>query len=253
MINFKTISILFIILVLICTISLIFLHETFIYLYVLSLLYIGILTYGVFNISSGYFIKTICDLKTNEKIIALTFDDGPDKNSTEKVLDTLLKYNVEAAFFFIGNSIENNREIVKRTVKEGHLVGNHSFSHRFYFPFLSFRKIQNELQKTNELIFRDTEYSPKYFRPPFGILNPVIVKTTKTLSLKIVGWTIRSLDTTMDWRTSLKRIKRKLKPGAIILLHDRLPNTHSLLEELCEYLLVNNYRIVRFDKIINSQ
>jgi peptidoglycan-N-acetylglucosamine deacetylase len=220
---------------------------------VLFLFWLGITTWGVFDIRSQYFVKTFCNnaLEKN-KVIALSFDDGPHE-MTEKVLDVLQKHNVKAAFFCIGSQIEKYPEIFMRIVNEGHIIGNHSYSHSNLFGIFSSKKVTEELVKTRLLI---EEYSGKkalYFRPPFGVTNPRISRAIRGSNHKAIGWNIRSLDTVIKSETKvLNRIKKKIVPGGIILLHDTSLKSVNVLERLLLFLQEEDYKIVTIDQIINE-
>ncbi|HSG67405.1 MAG TPA: polysaccharide deacetylase family protein, partial [Bacteroidales bacterium] len=96
---------------------------------------LGMIITGSFFVCSGLYIKVYCAASTNEKVLALTFDDGPRPEHTPAVLDLLAKYGIKAAFFVVGNNIKGNESILKRTSEDGHLIGNHSFVHANNFGF----------------------------------------------------------------------------------------------------------------------
>lgn len=217
----------------------------------LSLLIIcTVLFYASYSIRSGVYLKAFCGVKTERKIVSLTFDDGPDPLHTPRVLDILKKYNVSATFFCIGEKAQAHPALIQRIVREGHLAGNHSWAHTAYFPLLCREKMYGELVKTQVLLEELTGQPVTLFRPPFGVTNPVVAAVTKKLALKVVGWNIRSFDTRGE-RTEkiIKRITRQLKPGAVVLLHDRLPQSGELLEKLLQYLNAENYEVVRIDEM----
>jgi len=194
------------------------------------------------------YIKALCRSKRKDKVVALTFDDGPDKQ-TEKILDLLKEYNVKACFFCIGSKVEENKNLLKRIKDEGHLIGNHSFSHLFSFPLHSVKWLKQDLQACEQQIEEVTQEKVRLFRPPFGVTNPLIAKAVKSFNYITIGWSIRSLDTCKSVEKAFARIKQKLKPGAVILLHDPLPASDILLRELLDYLNKNEYKIERVDKL----
>ncbi len=166
----------------------------------------------------------------NKARIQLSFDDGPHPTITPQILRILKKYNQKALFFCIGKNIEKYPETAKQIVQEGHKIGNHSYSHAYTFDFFSVKKVQKELQKTNEIIEKITGTECTVFRPPYGVTNPNIAKAVKNLNMQAVGWSIRSLDTLGDKESIKNRIK-KAKPGDIILFHDTKENTPEILED----------------------
>jgi peptidoglycan/xylan/chitin deacetylase (PgdA/CDA1 family) len=151
--------------------------------------------------------------------IALTFDDGPCSGYTERILDILRRYEVNATFFVCGQNVERSPEILGRIQAEGHAIGNHSYSHPFPF-FRSRAFFAREIDLTQEAIEKVTGKRPKFFRPPFGArwlgLHPVL----KARGLSLVNWS----DTGYDWKLKADGIVREtlktLGPGSIILLHD---------------------------------
>lgn len=208
--------------------------------------------WGSSDIKSGYFVKAYCnnpDIK--DKKIAISFDDGPHP-MTEKVLDLLQKYNVKATFFCIGSQIEKHPDIFQRIIREGHVVGNHTFTHSKKFGFFSTENVVEEIRKTNEIIERVSGKKALFFRPPFGVTNPKISRAISITKHKVIGWNIRSLDTVIqDEKKILKRIKNRLTTGGIILLHDTSIKTVNVLEQLLLLLQLENYSIISIDTLLN--
>ncbi|MDD3876852.1 MAG: polysaccharide deacetylase family protein [Bacteroidales bacterium] len=222
------------------------------YLFLISGL-ISYIVFGASNICSGVFIKTICKADTHEKLIALTFDDGPSKN-TDVILDVLKAYNVKAGFFCVGKNIETHKDVVKRLVDEGHLIGNHSYSHHFWFDFFSAQKMIEELTKTETLIKDITGKEVKLFRPPYGVTNPPLSKAVKIMNYITVGWSLRSMDTvTKNNKKLLNNLKRKLKPGCIVLLHDVNGISKEVLTDFLDFIINNNYQIIELDRLLKIQ
>jgi len=208
--------------------------------------------YASYNISSGVYVKAYCKKKTTEKEVALTFDDGPNAEYTPKILDILKQWNVEATFFCIGSEVEKNSPLVERMQAEGHLIGNHSYSHSNFFPLLRVKHMIADIQRCEDSIKAVTQQPVKFFRPPFGITNPLIKKALKSFDYYIIGWNIRSLDTSIDNVDKIvKRIIKRIRPGSVILLHDRLPHSEQLLVKTLTYLSENNYTVKRVDKLFN--
>lgn len=209
------------------------------------------LIYASYSIQSGIYLSAFCKKQTTEKVVALTFDDGPDKTQTPKVLEVLKKHQVTASFFCIGNRIEGNEELLRRIVAEGHLIGNHSYSHTGCFPLYTFSKMKKDMQACQSALEEVISQPVRWFRPPFGVTNPTIAKAVRTLGYTVAGWNIRTLDTQKPkTETVLRRIHRKLKPGSIILLHDRMPESDRLLEQILYLIREQGYTVVRLDKMI---
>jgi peptidoglycan/xylan/chitin deacetylase (PgdA/CDA1 family) len=210
-----------------------------------------ILAIGSFFISSNFHVKSYCgNPLENKKIIALTFDDGPNEN-TLSILDILKKNNVKATFFCIGKNIEKYPEILKRIVQEGHIVGNHSFSHSNFFDFYRKNRLIAEIRKTDALIESISGKKVQLFRPPYGVTNPSIRRALEVTKHKIIGWNIRSLDGILkDEKIIFARIKKRIAPGGIVLLHD---TSHSvtILERLMLHLEENKYKVVSIEALLN--
>jgi peptidoglycan/xylan/chitin deacetylase (PgdA/CDA1 family) len=210
-----------------------------------------ILVVGSSFISSNFHVKSYCgNPLEKEKIIALTFDDGPNEN-TLLVLGVLKKYNVKATFFCIGKNIEKHPEILKRIIEEGHIVGNHSYSHSNFFDFYRKNRLIAEIQKTDALIESITGKKVQLFRPPYGVTNPSIRRALEVTKHKVIGWNIRSLDGILkDEKIIFARIKKRIAPGGIVLLHDTL-HTVTILERLMLYLEENEYKVVSIEALLN--
>lgn len=214
---------------------------------VIILLLVGLFFfYASYSIQASIYLKALCRVQTEEKIVYLTFDDGPDAKVTPQILDLLQKYGAKACFFCIGSKMTENRSIVERIRKEGHLIGIHSYDHRNTFPLMSKKRMSDDLRQCQSIVREITGMETRLFRPPFGVTNPTISATVKRLDLQVVGWNIRSLDTRCaEPSTVLRRIRKRLRPGSIILLHDRLPDAPRLLQEILIFLTSNQYRFNR--------
>jgi peptidoglycan/xylan/chitin deacetylase (PgdA/CDA1 family) len=201
-----------------------------------------------------FFGNFICSGDKSKKQIALTFDDGPDENSTPALLDLLREAKIETAFFCIGKKVAANPELSARIVREGHLLQNHSYAHSPFTNFLSVARLRTELSQTQTAVQKATGVVPQFFRPPMGLSNPRIFCAARELDLKVIGWTIRSLDTiSTDPKKIVARISRRLEPGAIILLHDgNIPAARLLatVKLLLENLRERGYDVVRLDKLL---
>jgi peptidoglycan/xylan/chitin deacetylase (PgdA/CDA1 family) len=228
---------------------------------IVAWIYICATIFGVFSIKAGYFLKTYCSIKTKERITALTFDDGIDTELTPKILDILAKYNIKATFFIVGKTIDKNlgivgeildknKDILNRIISEGHLVGNHTYKHSPTLTLNGADIIKSELELTHKLIYNITGKQIRFFRPPYGVTNPSVKRAVNQMGYDVIGWSVRSLDTTLAPERVMARIKKKLKPGSIVLLHDNRANTTEHLSEYIDYILSQNYRIVRLDELL---
>ena len=196
----------------------------------------------------------ICRGDGSERRVALTFDDGPDPRSTAALLDLLRTENVPATFFCIGRNVAAHPELTARIAQEGHLLGNHTFTHSNATNFFGLARLTDEMTRTQSAIRDAAGVAPVYFRPPMGLSNPRVFKAAATLGLKVVGWTARGLDTQVrDPERVVRRILRGVRPGGIILLHDGnipperlLPTMKLLLAKLRE----QGYQFARLDQLI---
>ncbi len=200
----------------------------------------------------GFFLKSVCSAKTVVKEISLSFDDGPANEYTARVLDILKENNASAVFFCIGKKMQGNEALLKRMINEGHIIGNHSNSHHPFFPLYSPKQILKELELTSQTCQEITGLYPRFFRPPYGVTNPNLKKAIYSGGFISVGWSIRSYDTVIgNEEKLLNRILTRLKPGAIILLHDTSQSTVKILPRLLKEIRNKGYAISRLDKMIN--
>ncbi len=221
----------------------------FVILIVITIVYIVLMAVGSAVIQKNYYLKAINRGRRDEAKVALTFDDGPDENTTPAILEILEKHKVKAAFFVIGSKIEKNRRVLKLISDKGHLIGNHSWSHSSLFDFFLPRRMADEIDKTGNLIEDVTGEKPEFFRPPFGVTNPFLAKAIKRTGYKVMGWSLRTFDTTKGKEFILRKIETKLSNGDIILLHDTKPETVELLEDAISIIKNKGFEIVRADEM----
>lgn len=250
MLNFKTTSILF----LIAIAGVISLHYTvqlsWWWLVPVILVYKFRLVIGSSRIDSDFHIPAYCHGSTTEKEIAITFDDGPTI-FTPKILETLAQYAATATFFMIGKNIAGKEELLKQLVSQGHTIGNHTFSHSFFIDFKSSAGFKEELNLTADAVYKVTGKRLHFFRPPYGVTTPNLAKASKALNYKVIGWSIRSLDTTKDSEEVIfKRVKEQLKPGAILLFHDTSEKTNKVLRQTLSYAEEKGFRIVGLEHLL---
>ncbi|WP_394370606.1 polysaccharide deacetylase family protein [Salegentibacter maritimus] len=182
--------------------------------------------------------------------MAITFDDGPVEITLE-ILKVLAKYKCRAGFFCIGKNIAAKPKIFKEIIKAGHLVGNHTYTHTRKMGALSVSRMIWEIQECNKIVEETAGIKMNLFRPPFGIVSPKTQKALQKTGLQSVGWSIRSFDAVLSSEEIiLNRIKKRIKPGAVILLHDNNAKTVKILEQLLVFLEQNNYEVVRPDKLL---
>ncbi|AOY75894.1 polysaccharide deacetylase family protein [Clostridium formicaceticum] len=175
---------------------------------------------------------------TDQKIVALTFDDGPHPRYTPKILDLLKEYDIKATFFVLGKHVERYPETVKRMIAEGHEIGNHTYSH-INVRESSKEKIEEEFEKTQRAVFSLTGVKPQFFRPPFGFYNEATVGIAREAGCKIILWSTHQ--DSKDWSNPgiykiIETVLTKTQNGDIILLHDYVEGESQTLEALKEIL-----------------
>jgi peptidoglycan/xylan/chitin deacetylase (PgdA/CDA1 family) len=153
--------------------------------------------------------------------IVLTFDDGPHKVYTPKILDVLAQYQVPAVFFLVGQNTLKYPEIARRIVTEGHEIGNHTYRHSSN-PFRGYPRIYRDLRLTSEIIESAVGVRPRYFRPPRGLYSREMVQAAEDLGMLTVLWTLSSVDwrPLLQPRTIHRRIASRTRDGYILLFHD---------------------------------
>lgn len=214
--------------------------------------YLALIIYGSVIIQSNFFAQAYCHATSLEKEIALSFDDGPNREYTPQVLSILAQYNASATFFVIGKNIQGNESILKQIDADGHSIGNHSYTHSFFVDFKGFQGFKNELNQTAESVFKIIGKRMKLFRPPYGVTTPHLVNASNLLNYSIIGWNIRSFDTTSDTAPIItRRVQKQIKPGAIILFHDTSDKTVQVLKQTLNFAKENGYKVVSVEQLLN--
>ena len=183
--------------------------------------------------------------------IALTFDDGPGKTTTPRLLDLLAKRGVKVTFFVLGENVQENPDLLKREVAQGHEIGNHSWSH----PNLARMPedaVRSQLQRTQDLVFQITGIKPKTMRPPYGSFTEHQRKwANEQFGYKVILWEVDPL----DWKKPgssvvAQRILSETRPGYIILSHDIHAQTIDAMAETIDGLLAKGFKFVTVSELI---
>ena len=204
------------------------------------------------------------------KLVALTFDDGPYGEATSQILDILKKERVHATFFLLGINVEKYPAIAKRIVSEGHVIGNHSYSHSELLSKMPIEDFQADVRHAENLIVNATGVQPRYYRPPFGMHTPSMDQQLKDMGYFVVLWDVGTGTKAADYdqgtsseaiveqivRNTLKGRKRQ----QIILLHDGRDvqigyprqNVIQALPRIIEQLKERSYRFVTVEQIIHQ-
>jgi len=181
-----------------------------------------------------------------KKMVALTFDDGPNPATTPKVLETLEKYNAKATFFMLGQQVKANPDLTKDVQSRGHEIGNHSWSHPV-LPSLPDARIKEEVLNTNAVIKETLGDEPTVFRPPYGAVND---KVRAHLTHPVIMWDVD----TLDWKHRspaqlLDFVKKYTHDRSIILMHDIHQSTADGLDQVMQFLQNEGYQFVTVSEL----
>lgn len=192
-------------------------------------------------------------VKTNKKVVALTFDDGPSVPYTEQILDILDKHQVKATFYVLGVNVKTYPYIINKIINKGHELGNHSMYHD-YLKRKSVKQIENDIRQTDQLIRKQGYKGEITFRSPFGQVSNNIQQAVKNLNKTNVLFSYLS----EDWegppaKTIHDRIMKRVRPGFIITLHDggkRRQTTVQATEMLIQSLKDQGYEFVLIEDLL---
>ena len=184
---------------------------------------------------------------SDQKLVALTFDDGPHPVYTERLLDGLKKRNVKVTFFLIGKSADKYPDLVKRMAEEGHLIGNHTMDH-VQLNHQTYEKALEQIRASNQVISQIPGQTPVYIRPPFGEwskeLQEEVDMTAVLWDVDPVDWKVKNTETVV------KRILKNARDGDIILLHDVYGTSVDAALEIVDQMRAEGYEFVTVDEII---
>ena len=186
----------------------------------LGALVAGALAHGAYYPNSPIFGAVISKVPSDEPLVALTFDDGPNPEATPAILDALAARGVQASFFILGRHAERWPNLVRRIAAEGHAVCNHGYHHR-KLHFKSPGYVRDDLQLGTRAITDACGVRPKFFRAPHGFRSPWVTAIANSLGQRTVGWSRGVWDSSRPGvDVIVERSVRAARPGAILLLHD---------------------------------
>ena len=188
-----------------------------------------------------------------EKVVSISFDAAWGNEQTQTLLDILKDSGVKSTFFLVGMWVDKYPESVKAIFDAGHDVGNHSDTHP-HLPQLCTEKITSQIEDCNQKIEKITGKRPTLFRPPYGDYNNNVIDVTNELKMHCIQWDVDSL----DWKDPtademIKRIKSKIKPGSIILMHNGAKNTPEALPGILKAIKDEGYSIVPISELIYTE
>jgi peptidoglycan-N-acetylglucosamine deacetylase len=234
--------------------------KTIIIIFIVIILLLGI-SYVLFNLSKSrtfqFFGGLVNQVDTSEKVVALTFDDGPAIH-TDEILTILKAENVKGTFFLTGNEIEKYPDDAKRIAEEGHEIGNHSYSHqRMVLKSPSF--IKEEIEKTDELIRQIGYKGEIHFRPPFGKKLFVLPYYLDKHDRKSIIWSIEPEtypEVAADSTKIAEHVIDNIEPGSIILLHVMYESRRESLlsvKEIITSLKEQGYKLVTVSELLTYE
>ena len=209
-----------------------------------------------FDVPTSFQAKTIKDasVPTNEKVIALTFDDGPWPETTEKVLAALKQENVKATFYMVGQPLQSFPELGKKVLADGHAIANHTLHH--WYKQMSPLVAQREIEDTQKIIREILNVETAYFRPPGGVLTNGLVAYAQKQGQSVNMWSVDSNDShpkRPSPEAMLKTILAQATPGGIVLMHDgggSHNNTALAVPQIITKLREQGYRFVTMPELL---
>ncbi|WP_081676357.1 polysaccharide deacetylase family protein [Paenibacillus alvei] len=218
------------------------------------------LTIAELRLKYPHIFKLNAKQRQGERQVALTFDDAPDNRITPLVLDILKEHNIRATFFLVGSRAKAYPGLVERMVREGHVIGNHSYNHPLLTK-LTLPAFEHQVKDTERIIEQSTGYKPRYFRPPYGEINEEQLRWAGDNGYMVVNWDVD----TNDWRgltasRILQNVMRGVRPGSIILQHASgstqngyLHGTVKALPSIIQQLREREYEFVTLPDLLQDQ
>lgn len=212
---------------------------------------LALLTLGL-TLPTGSTVPLSAKEGAESRRIALTFDDGPSDEFTAEILDILKEYSVKATFFVIGKNVEAHPELLKRTVAEGHEIGNHTYSHP-KLRKLDEATLSAEVARTASLLQEVAGIRTSLFRPPEGIITPAVTAAAEKGGYRTVLWSVDTKDWALNPVSAIVRtVKREASDGDIILFHDWVAGkspTPAALRKVIPWLQAQGYTFVTVSEL----
>ncbi len=237
-------------------------RENVKFLLAIIFLLLSVFLYFAYSPSSNFYGHVVSHVNTQNKIVALTFDDGPNGKATLQILSILQKENIHATFFLVGDNVNYYPSVAKQIVADGNEIGNHSMHHDRLTPLNDEADIKTDLLAANNAIKNATGVTPIYFRPPHGFRTPWGIRAAQKAGFVVVTWN----DLTTDYKALTaeqvkKNIESKAKPGGIIVLHDGFGVIHGAnrdqmikaLPQIIEDLKAQGYTFVTVSQLLDQK
>lgn len=200
--------------------------------------------------------EIIWEVPTEEKVVALTFDDGPHPKYTPQILDLLKQYDAKSTFFLVGNKVERFPELVQRELSEGHELANHTYNHTYFGRNIASSKFKKDIDRAEEIILASSGQTCHLFRPPGGFYNERLIHMAKEDGYTVVMWSWHQ--DTKDWSTPgvksiVNKVLNNIRNGDIVLFHDYIEgrtDTIAALKEILPELKARGYRLVTVSELM---
>lgn len=195
-------------------------------------------------------------IDTEKKVVALTFDDGPDAVYTPKILEVLHRNNVLATFFVLGSQVDKHPKVMQWIKKAGHEIGNHGY-HHYDLNKLTEQEVYDDIKQSERSILKTTGILAQYYRPPGGVMTHDVMNAVQTSGYDLIHWSVDPRDWSLARTASViaKTVKSNVSSGDIILFHDGGMNqrqTVAALQELITDLRSHGYRFVTVSQLLDE-
>lgn len=186
-------------------------------------------------------------ISTKKKVLAVTFDDGPHPQNTEKILEILRLKEAKATFFLSGQEADKFPNLVKRYIEEGHEIGNHAYYHAHNIKL-------NDITKSAKIIANKSDTKPNLFRPPYGKITPILLLYLFLKKITLVMWSIDSNDSNIEGGQKLRDhlANKKIQPGDIILFHEDYNHTVEALSDIIQDLKSKGFGFATISEILKK-
>lgn len=225
-------------------------NIVFIFVFLCSICLLANITSTLIETSNSNKLLPIYSVEIDKPFVALTFDCAWGADDIQDIINTLRSNNLQAAFFTVGDWVQKYPDAVKALSTAGMEIGNHSDSHA-HVNNLSYEENQNDMIKCNEKITAITGKKVKFYRGPYGEYNNTVINVAKSLGMKVIQWDIDTLDYKDKTPHEMcERIKKKIRNGSIILMHNDTKYTATGLQQIIDKITSLGYKIVPLEELI---